>query len=215
MNVSSARHVIFDFDGVLGDTGELNYGIVRELHPEVVREQYFRDHHLGNVYENPQHVGVPFTPTSSVAYFATYAERLGAAHVAAAVAPVRALQRAYTLHIVTSNCEDAITQALAESGIGDSFCSILGRQAHQSKVEKWQRIAAEYDIELTESVYVTDTVGDVCEAQRVGLPTIAVTFGYHDEALLAAYEPDHIAHSWDAVLEAIDTRLRSCMVVGS
>ena len=43
------KAVVFDFDGVIGDTYHLNFESVKLFDPTVT-EQDFRDHHNGNVF---------------------------------------------------------------------------------------------------------------------------------------------------------------------
>lgn len=188
-----------DFDGVIGDTAHMNYGIVLQLHPGVT-EQQFIDHHLGNVYKTPV---IPFTKDSSERYFELYNQTLAVEHVATAVPYIKDLARQYTLHIVTSNCEHAVRRVLQEAGIAVCFGLMLGREAHESKSEKFIHLFQSEDFSAAESVYITDTQGDLKEAAAVGLQTIAVTFGYHPRELLLAGTPTVVADSWPEVVDSI------------
>ncbi len=189
-------HIISDFDGVIGHTGPLNWEIVSRLHPDVTREQYFIAHHLGNVFAEP---AVPFTAVTSAEYFTEINRRLDRMQIKGAIPTIVHLGQRHRIHIVTSNCEVAIKRVLSEAGVLHHFGHILGQEAHASKVEKFQRIFAAEQITAADTLYVTDTVGDLKEAAKVGLRTIAVTFGYHPYALLSAHNPTRIAHSWPEV----------------
>jgi phosphoglycolate phosphatase-like HAD superfamily hydrolase len=103
------QHLIFDFDGVIADTYDMNWKIVHELFPEVEEQAYRIDHHRGNVFAESV---VPFTPETVEAYYVHYRERLQIEHVAWAVPTLRRLADQYHMHIVSSNCEIAITQVL-------------------------------------------------------------------------------------------------------
>jgi phosphoglycolate phosphatase len=41
---------------------------------------------------------------------------------------------------------------------------------------------------------VGDTVGDIVEARQAGVPSVAVTWGWHSEERLLAASPDVVAH---------------------
>ena len=47
------KAIIFDFDGVLGDTYHINFAISKEFYSDVT-EQSFIDHHMGNVFDEPK-----------------------------------------------------------------------------------------------------------------------------------------------------------------
>lgn len=200
------RHLITDWDGVLGDTPDMNYGIVTALHPEVTRDDYLIRHHLGNVLEEPV---VPFTDESAAAYYRHYNERLSRAHVERALPAISALAEKFIIHVVTSNCEHAIRRVLREAGVEQHFGLMLGQEAHTSKVEKFKRLFAEEGFSAHETLYLTDTAGDIKEAKKVGLRTLAVTFGYHPRKLLAEHEPTALADTWDEVLAHVEQLLPS------
>lgn len=52
------KYLIFDFDGVIADTFELNKKFSRESGHEFTEEDFLA-HHDGNVYENPR---IQFNP---------------------------------------------------------------------------------------------------------------------------------------------------------
>ncbi len=197
MSTCRARCLILDFDGVIGRTQAMNSGIVAELHPDVPTETYLIDHHRGNVYEHPV---VPFTQETAERYFALYNERLSVAHIAEAAPHLRALaERHGRLHIITSNCEHAIRSVLRQADLAPLFGLILGRACHTSKVHKFELLFEAEDCPAERSVFVTDTLGDLHEAAKVGVRTIAVTFGYHPYEVLAEGTPTRFAADWDEI----------------
>jgi phosphoglycolate phosphatase-like HAD superfamily hydrolase len=193
-------HLIFDFDGVIADTLELNWQLVHHLHPETTRTQYQIDHHRGNVFEAPV---VPFTDVSVTEYYRRYNESLSLSHIEDAIPALHSLGAQYRLHIVSSNCELAITRVLTEAGIDQDFGLILGKEAHESKVEKFHHLASAEHFSLTDALFITDTLGELLEAQKVGVPAIAVSFGYHPDELLAHGAPRAIVHTWDEAISVV------------
>ncbi len=195
--MTQERHLIADFDGVIGDTFQMNWAITRSLHPEVAEASYRIDHHMGNVFEAPV---VPFTPQTSEMYWRLYNEQLAVSHISVALPALSCLANYFRLHIVTSNCEVAIARVLREAAVHNLFGHILGRQAHASKVEKFKLLADVDDFDLEDAIFVTDTLGDLKEAAKVGLPAVAVTFGYHTREILATGNPRAIVDTWDEFL---------------
>ena len=194
----SQKHIIFDFDGVIGDTFALNWELIYALHPGVTEEQYRIDHHKGNVFEEPV---VPFTDVTSTEYYRLYNERLSVEHVNRALPHLRELGKDYRLHVVSSNCEGAIERVLREGGAVECFGHILGKEAHESKVEKFHHIAREEGINFADAVFVTDTLGDLKEAEKVGLRACAVTFGYHPRAILLEGSPLFVVDTWEELVQ--------------
>lgn len=193
-------HIIFDFDGVLADTGDVNFAISKELHPEITAED-FAAHHDGNVYESPR---IPFNDVTRPQYFAEYTNRLDSSHLAAAVEPVRTLSNGRALYIISSTSEASIIQVLESAGVRPLFTRVMGFETHASKEEKFGILMREHGVTTNNSVFITDTLGDVREAKKVGIRTIAETFGFHDRARLALGEPYAIADSWDDIAREID-----------
>lgn len=193
-------NLILDFDGVIGDTEEMNLAVIQDLHPDTDHNAIV-EHHMGNVYESTK---IPFTTASTEAYFRMYGKRLMVQHVERALPHLHALNgMGYQLHIVTSNCEQAIWKVLMKADVAHAFQYILGKGAHTSKVVKLTRLLALLKIKPYETVFITDTAGDILEARTVGIPTLAVTFGYHSREILAPLNPTYLVDSWDAIIEKV------------
>lgn len=198
--MATKRPILFDFDGVLGKTYKLSWLITCSLHPEVSEETYRVHHHLGNVIEEP---AINFTDFTREAYFRFYNGLLSREHIADAMPALARLKNDCRFHVVTSNCEVAIERVLTEVGVRAHFGHILGRAAHAQKVEKFERIAREEGFALCDALFITDTLGDLKEAEKVGLPAIGVTFGFHDRELLEQGAHLAIADTWDELVTLI------------
>ena len=192
--------VFFDFDGVIGDTWDLNWGAVQELHPEASEDHYRINHHLGNVFEQP---AVKFTDETAARYYDLYNEGLSYEHIKQSLPSLQTLPEEHTLHIVTSNCESAISRVLADARVLTLFATVLGRQAHASKVAKFKQLFLKTGTLPEHCIFVTDTLGDITEANTAGLPTIAVSFGYHPKEVLERGAPLAIVDTWEEVVEKI------------
>ncbi len=195
------KHIIFDFDGVIGNTFSLNWELVSMLHPGVTKEQYRILHHMGNVFEEPV---VPFTKETSTEYYRLYNERLALEHVGNALPTLAQLGQKYRLHVVSSNCEEAIARVLREGMVLPCFGHILGKEAHESKVEKFRHIAREENLSLKEVLFVTDTLGDLKEAEKVSMPSLAVIFGYHPREVLLSGNPYKLVDTWKDLQQEAD-----------
>jgi phosphoglycolate phosphatase len=193
------KHLIFDFDGVIGDTFDMNWALTQE-HDEAATLADFIAHHDGNVFEEPR---ITFKPERVAEYYSEYHKRLTPSHIESAMEPLKRLGAQYQLYIVSSNVEKAIIAVLEPSGALALFTCIMGAETHKSKVEKLKMLMAEYGVTPENALFITDTLGDIKEAHKVGLRTIAETFGYHDRARLVLGAPYRIVDTWEELEQAI------------
>ena len=68
---------------------------------------------------------------------------------------------------------------LKKHGIEKYFDIIKTGADGRSKVDKSELIMSELGVTPIEAIFVTDTAGDVLEAEEAGVPSIAVTWGVH------------------------------------
>jgi len=193
------KHLIFDFDGVVADSFDMNWALTQE-HDDTATVDDFRAHHDGNVFEEPK---IKFKPERLHEYYSEYEKRLVPSHIAQSVGPLKRLAERYQLCIVSSNGEQAINAVLAQSGVAGLFTRVMGVETHASKVEKFKMLMTEYGVTPENALFVSDTLGDVKEAHKVGLRTIAVTFGYHDRERLSPGNPFAIVDSWEEIEQIV------------
>lgn len=192
------RHLIFDWDGPAADTCGLCFELLQEHFPDLTRE-LFDDHHDGNVYRSVSRL----TDEQQVHFFAEYGRRLNQRHVRDSRAHFFELGRTHRMSIVSSNCEAAIAVLLEEVGLRACFPDILGKEFHRSKVDKLLYLLRRYTLHPCDTVFITDTLGDLHEADDVNIPTIAVTWGVHTRERLMRGNPHHIVDSWDELRRVI------------
>ena len=194
------QHIIFDFDGVIADTADINWALSQEHDSEATYEDFLA-HHDGNALLEPR---IKFRPENRYLFHSEYRNRLKPSHLENAVLPLQRLGALYTLHIISSTSEESIKIALRQSGLLDLFSRIFGQETHFSKVEKFKILIHEEGVNEGNSVFVTDTLGDIKEAHVVGVKTIAETFGFHNRARLEIGEPYALVDSWEEIEQAIE-----------
>lgn len=189
------KNLIFDFDGVIGDTFDINWGLSQE-HDETATLEDFLAHHDGNVFAEPR---IKFKSERVHLFYSEYRKRLTPTHLANAVEPLQRLGEKYALYIISSTSEEVIKEVLQKAGILDLFTRVMGFETHASKVEKFLFLKNEYDVRPENALFITDTLGDIKEASKAGIKTIAETFGFHDRERLAQGEPFMIVDSWEEI----------------
>ena len=60
-----------------------------------------------------------------------------------------------------------------------------------------------FQVKFDETVFITDTVGDIKEGNKVGVKVIAETFGFHPRERLEQEESYAVVDSWDEIEEKI------------
>lgn len=194
------KAIIFDFDGVIADTFQLNVDITREQKKKFTLKD-FRDHHNGNVWEKPV---IQYTKEDLKYGFAEYHSRLDGDLLFPLSDQIKRLAKKYDLFIISSSPERSIEKFLKLANISKYFEKALGYYTHQSKVEKFKMIFREYKLEPEECIFVTDTLGDLREAKKVVVPTIAVTWGYHGKTRLKKGSPNVMIHDFEDLKEAVE-----------
>ena len=193
------KAIIFDFDGVLADTYNFNMGLTKEVGHDVNHE-VFKAHHDGNVFEQPK---IPFTKKSADNFFSKYLERITVVQPFFSLENIKTIKEICPLYIISSNHKKSIQKFLKHHQL-DFFDEILGVEFHKSKVEKFKYLFEKYNFKPEEIVFVSDTLGDVLEAKKVDVKTIAVDFGFHDRERLEKGNPFKIVSNFVELFEIIE-----------
>jgi phosphoglycolate phosphatase len=172
--------IIFDFDGVLVDSFGAALETVREHQPdrEISADEY-RACFEGNAYEVADEKNFCFVFRE---FFDRYLPRLLECKPAEGIEEaIRSVAAAHTLAIISSTDSRVLREWLEKNGLLSYFTDLLGADISKSKVEKFSMLFKKYGIEGKNCIFVTDTLGDLREAEAVGVPCIAVTYGWHSE----------------------------------
>ena len=113
------------------------------------------------------------------------------------------LANEYTLVIISSSSEESISSFLSKYNLRHHFSEILGRETHRNKVDKFHMILDKYRINPHETLIITDTAGDIKEANDVGVRSIGVIWGVHDEDKLAQVNPHFVAKEPSELISGI------------
>lgn len=193
--------ILFDFDGVIVDTFSFCYRIMNSR--DAISEDFYRTKFEGNINDafkkpeqNPD--AKPFD------FYGQYNPELMARQPNEEVVKViKELVRNHTLIIISSTISSSIEQFLEVHGLADAFKEILGNDVEKSKVKKINDVLQRYGIKSTETVFITDTLGDIKEANVCGVKSIAVTWGYHSSTTLEKGSPYKIIDHPNKLIETI------------
>jgi phosphoglycolate phosphatase len=201
------KALLFDFDGVIVDSFDFCFRITRYNSPELT-EQGYRDRFNGNIYESSLNVAAQSKPVMTLDFWPPYVEELNKCSIRSEVkSAIQELHNEYDLFIVSSSISPAISEFLKRNALSGCFKEILGGDLDKRKDYKIDLILKKYGLAPNNCLFVTDTVGDILEAQKCGIQSVAVAWGYHDATNLAKAKPAAIVKDTKELLSTIKTLL--------
>ena len=101
----------------------------------------------------------------------------------------------YSLHIVSSNSEDNIATFLRFHELDKTVHYITSSFTIFGKAHGIKKLLGKLKCPLSDAMYIGDETRDIQAAQKVGIKSLAVTWGYNSERVLTAHQPDYIART--------------------
>ncbi len=196
------KHVLFDFDGVIVDSFEVAYETMLHFQEyEVTRDQY-RQLFYGNIYETTE---PKITVGVSEEFFGIYEPKLLELNPFDGMAEVlhQANEHGHTVSIVSSSLNGPIERFLQKYDLDKYVGDVYGADVDRSKVKKIRMALEKHNAQPQESVFVTDTLGDIREATEVHVPSIGVSWGFHDKDTLLKGEPLAVVDSAQELLTTL------------
>jgi phosphoglycolate phosphatase len=100
----------------------------------------------------------------------------------------------HELFILTSNTVRNVHIFLRHYRLQTYFRKVYGRIGWFNKTAALRRLLKAHKLELKNALYIGDELRDVQSAQALGLPVVAVTWGFARPADLEALQPTALAH---------------------
>jgi len=202
------KTLLFDFDGVIVDTFELSYGSRKKLTPDLDMETY-RGFFEGNIHEvgndeeksdkNENEKPNEFDP-----FFIHYIPALMAKEpVPGMINILRELSKNYRMVVISSTITSPIEEYLRTHGVFDLFDKVYGADVHKSKVIKIQMVFQDFKVSIEDCIFITDTLGDMREAAKVGVKSLGVIWGFQRSETLQKGNPIAIVSSPQELLSVI------------
>jgi len=194
------KAIIFDFDGVLGDTYAMSLEVFRTFRSDL-SDQSYKDQYNGNVLHNNP---MDFKPEEKDVFFQEMHKRFEEKHLFPFKKELQNLSEEYKLFVVSSTREENINKYLNCGNLLQNFEHILGTDTNKSKVVKFKMIFEKYNLKAEECLFFTDTLGDLRESFEVNLPSVGVTWGFQDHETLKKGEPWKIISEFEELIPTIE-----------
>ncbi len=181
-------YLIFDFDGVIGDTQEISAKATAVVEGISEAEAYAQNSAYAS--KKPNHTRNHTLTADELHKIYTWTvrfgdemEKLGIPLFTEFVSIIESLPTTHKA-VVSSGSQRYIIPALAKTRIQPTH--ILAYENHHSKEEKIELIAKDWGVPVSEIYYFTDTLADVYELKDMITPEklIGVTWGYCSKAQL-------------------------------
>lgn len=175
--------VIFDLDGVLYDSSAIAFEGLRAIFPGLT-EEIMNEILSGNFHEEIKKLTLSkaeVTEEERLARKAKYTELKSRAPLFPGIKELlhEVKSHGFYLALNTSATQHNCVPLLERQGVYELFDYVGTKEAGERKTEKFVHILEKFSLTARDSVFVTDTLGDLREAETVGVPTIAVTYGAH------------------------------------
>lgn len=201
--------VIFDFDGVLADSFEAVYTMVKSAFAEIgvpIDEETYRQFYLTNVKEGERRLVQDPDRFQRLQELIT--AKFPQAYEPVGLFPfvpdlIRTLAASASLAIVSSTPKELIEKKLSQYELTNFFVEVAMAGTELTKKGKLESTFSALSPEKGQVMFVSDTVGDIVEGRELGLPTCAVTWGYNGRALLEGASPDVLVNSPEELITCI------------
>lgn len=205
--------IIFDLDGVLFDTPEHVNDFFLKKYPTLTRE-IMSEMLTGNFHEELEkmkkiHKPIEETPEEFEIRNKEYAMKKAKLPMYPGIEDLleNLHGRGYIITINTSALEKNCLPLLEYSDVSKYFDFIATKDISTSKVEKFKIIKEKYGVSDEDMIFITDTLGDIREAEVANIPTIAVTWGAHNHSFFTREPHRNLVKIVDTV-----TELQNCLL---
>lgn len=199
--------LLFDFDGVIVDTLHIGMDMNKRLDPNFNQEEYLKRFE-GNIFESFQetekHKSQDELEKQHDEFFAHYDSLiLDQKPVGGMVEMLGRLAQSHRMVLVSSTTNAPIEKFLHFYNLSQYFDKIFGSDVHRSKMEKIKMIFHEYETTAERCLFITDTLGDIREAEKAGVRSLAVAWGFHPAETLQKGNPIAILNRPDQLFDAV------------
>jgi HAD superfamily hydrolase (TIGR01509 family) len=189
MDSQDKKMVVFDFDGVIVNTLPFCFIFYKKYNPDLTWEKY-QEFSNGNFVDNVKEAIENGSHTDPKDFFDNYQEKISEVEVVdVLLRTIISLSPKYHLAIVSSTPSKIIKNYLTKKNLDKYFLDVLGSDIHSDKTIKINSLLSKYKVLPEDTVFITDSLGDILEGNRCGVHSIGVTWGIHQKDNLSKGNP--------------------------
>lgn len=202
--------IIFDFDGTLADSFTLVKNILLNLSEEFGYKKPTENEIIQIRSTHPKDVMKMLgLPSYKLPFLALKVKSLMQKHIKD-VQPIHGIGKAlfalklenYSLGIVTSNSSKNVQFFLREHNL-DIFDFIQTESSIFGKARGLNQVLKKQKLNKNDVIYVGDEIRDIEAAKKVGMKSIAVSWGYNDKKGLQKYNPNALIDKAENLLISV------------
>ncbi len=197
------KYIIFDFDGTISDTIELGLStfnlIASEYDCKPVKEEDMAVLRTMRPQELVKAYGISNIKLTLI-LLRVRKELKARIHE---LKPVKGIfnslieikNSGLRMGILTSNSRNNVEMFLDNNQMSDFFDFTYSGRSFFGKDKVLRRLFDNEKVLKETTIYVGDETRDIEASKRIGIPVIAVAWGFHDRDILASLNPDQIAET--------------------
>jgi len=204
--------IIFDYDGTLSDTFEFNYKVIKKYLATQNFKKFSKQDFIWIGIKNPFNRLKEFgLSQKQIKGMILNLEKESLKTKTVKIFPdlkyvLKHLSEKNKIIVITSNTGKVVKNFVKYNKLNKIITEILGAEKEKSKVKKIKKIIKKYKIKKSDVIYIGDTAGDIYEAKKVGVKTIAVTWGFSPTKFLKSAKPNYLIRQPKQILKIIDSK---------
>lgn len=194
------KTIFFDFDGVIVNSFDVALSVNQISKPTLTEDRY-RQMFNGNIND-----AVHIDPVvKEIDFQKEYAEKFKELPAEEGIKTIlQALSKDFQMFIVSSTVSKTIEEYLERHDMLGCFTKVLGSDIEESKVKKFNMIFSQYSIKPEETIFISDTSGDIEEAQEAEIGYIVgILGGYQSKESLSKASPDAIVSDFQEFYQLV------------
>jgi phosphoglycolate phosphatase len=191
--------IIFDFDGTIGDTGQVSLEVYEEISKrhgfQVLSPEEIEVYRSLPIKTRMKKMDIPLRriPKLTKQSWRLLAEKIPHARPFEGIESLlEAIQEKEIPMIILSSNATANIQAFLKNNQFHYFDKVLGGAKLFGKEKTLKKLIKRYQLDMKDVLYIGDELRDIDSCQSLGLPIAAVTWGFDKRSLLKSAEPDYL-----------------------
>ncbi|MFA6528745.1 MAG: HAD-IA family hydrolase [Candidatus Gracilibacteria bacterium] len=193
------KTIIFDFDGTIADTLDTMISIYNKIGPDfgykpIHEKEKVRNEKLQKLFKE-YNISITKIPFFLFKALREFNKKIGNVKPQKnIIETIKKLKtNEFNLGILTSNSEKNVKIFLEKNHLTNIFDFIHSEKNVFGKHNSLRHILSSNKIAKNEVIYIGDEVRDIEATKKVGIPIIAVCWGFNKKEILAKQNPEYLA----------------------